>query len=476
MARMIALFSLILAGCTLDAEMLRKMELQLKTPETILASDSADNINASPFTVIATFSESMVNFDAAAVSIINGTVSVTGSGKEYVLTVTPNASGIVSISIPASAALTADGYGNSPSNTLQRLFDDIAPVPPVVSNSVATADSTTSPEITWTAATDGHSGIKQYEIAVGSNSGTDDVVAWAVVTGHSKTFTGLTLTDGTPYYASIRVTDVAGNISTAVSGPAFSYHAPLTCPTGYSRVAAMAPYTTTDFCVMKYEAKNDGSGKAIPQGTGTPWVSVTRPQAVTACQLNGARYDLISNDEWQATARHITTVNANWSSGTAFVGRISRGHSDGTPASPLAPSTDDNQGCTGTGQTCSSTVWNLQRRTHVLPSGDVVWDMAGNAHEWVKGDYTNSASSYAVTMAGAIRNTFGPATNCDDITVSNDYCGYGKGSLFTAAGAPYPITRGGTATYQDSSGLFSTRLDPSETTVSSNFTFRCVYK
>lgn len=475
MARLITLLSLCLTGCTLDAEMLKRMELQLKTPETILTSETPDNINTSPFAATVSFSEAMTNFDAAGVSIINGSVTVSGSGKDYVLSITPTGPGLVSLSIPASAALTVNGYGNSPSNTLQRLFDNVAPVPPVVSNNSGTADNTKSPEITWTDAVDGHSGIKLYEIAVGSSAGTDDVIAWAPVTGSSKTFEGLTLNDGINHYVSIRVTDNAGNISTTVSGPAFAYNAPLSCPAGYSRVAAMAPYTATDFCVMKYEAKNDGAGKAVADGNGARWFNVTRPQAVAACKLNGARYDLFSNDEWQTTARHMTTVASNWSSGTAYVGRISRGHSDSTPTSPQAPSTDDSQGCAGTGQTCSSTVWNLQRRTHTLPNGEVIWDMAGNAHEWVKGDYNNSTSGYAVSMAGAIRTNFGPATNCDDITVTNDYCGYGKGSLFTW-GTPYPITRGGTATYGDSSGLFSTRLDPSETTVSANFTFRCVYK
>ncbi|WP_413578542.1 Ig-like domain-containing protein [Bdellovibrio sp. HCB290] len=444
-------------------------------PDVLLTTSAPTYTKVSPFTVHADFSIDVTGFTSSDLTLTNATATVTGSGKSYDILITPTLSGLVSVSVPSSVAFTSDGAGNNPSNTIQRTYDIVAPVPPTVTNATSAPDTANSPLISWSGSSDGHSGILQYEIALGTAVGASDFLNWSVVAGTSTTLTGLTLVADTNYYASIRVTDNAGNVSTVVSGPAFKYTAPLVCPTGYVRVAALAGFTSSDICVMKYEAKNDGAGKAIPQGTGSPWVSVTRPQAIAACKLNGARYDLFSNDEWQATARQITTVAANWSSGTAYVGRINRGHSDSTPTSPQATSTDDNTPCINTGQTCSATVWDSQRRTHILPNGEVIWDLAGNAHEWVLGDSTNQTSGYAVSLTATSKTRFGPATNCDNITSANDYCGYGKGSLFTA-GTAYPITRGGTATYGDNSGLFSTRLDPSENTVSSNFTFRCVYK
>ena len=37
----------------------------------------------------------------------------------------------------------------------------------------------------------------------------------------------------------------------------------------------------------------------------------------------------------------------------------------------------------GTGQTCSSSVWDDQRRTLLLSNGNFIWDLAGNMWEWV---------------------------------------------------------------------------------------------
>ena len=36
--------------------------------------------------------------------------------------------------------------------------------------------------------------------------------------------------------------------------------------------------------------------------------------------------------------------------------------------------------------------WNKQRRTHTLSNGEVIWDVSGNAWEWVKDDNSDSDS------------------------------------------------------------------------------------
>lgn len=48
----------------------------------------------------------------------------------------------------------------------------------------------------------------------------------------------------------------------------------LACPTGFIVVPGSATYNTNDFCVMKYEAKNDGAGKAVSQPNGLPWTNI----------------------------------------------------------------------------------------------------------------------------------------------------------------------------------------------------------
>jgi hypothetical protein len=109
-----------------------------------------------------------------------------------------------------SAVLTGDGF----------IADATAPSTPATLDDGATSDSTTqSPSLTWAASTDAVSGLLRYEVAIGSSSGATDVLTWTdvgVVT--TKTMTGLSLTEGQTYYASVRAVDQAGNIGVAKTG------------------------------------------------------------------------------------------------------------------------------------------------------------------------------------------------------------------------------------------------------------------
>ncbi|UXR64546.1 hypothetical protein EZJ49_15865 [Bdellovibrio bacteriovorus] len=478
MVRLWVLFAgILLTGCTLDAEMLRRMEQSLKTPEVVLTSSSQDNTNISPIMVSAEFSSEISGFDAEDLNLINGTAIITGSGKSYLIAITPQLAGVVSVSVKAGSVTGTDGYGNSPSNTLQKMFDDVRPTPPVISNSPSAATPDTSPAISWTGASDGHSGIHHYEIALGTTAGSDNLVAWDITAESSKTFESLTLQDGVNYYASVRVTDNAGNVSTIVSGPAFQYQAPLTCPLGYVRVPALAGYSASDFCVMKYEAKQDGT-KAVSTAAVVPWGNLTRAAADAACKESGSRYSLITNYQWQTIARNIADVDANWSGGVAYSGEISRGHSDSTPFDALVASTDDNDGCAGTGQTCNSTVYNNQRRTHVLSNGEVIWDFAGNRHEMVlenDGFGTTNVGGYVASLTAGDRrqSDYGNDTVCA-APASNNYCGFGKHNFYDYNKV---VIRGGNATYGDSAGIFAAYMgyDPAYP-VGGSVGFRCTYK
>jgi hypothetical protein len=197
---------------------------------------------------------------------------------------------------------------------------------------------------------------------------------------------------------------------------------------------------------MKYAASNDGYGTAVSVATGAPWVSIDRPTARSKCQNLGGGYDMISNDQWQTIARNIAGVAVNWSGGVVASGELNRGHSDNVPPNALTPSSDDvNGNCSGTGQTCSSTVWDSQRRTHILSNGNIVWDIAGNVSEWVTNDNTvgNGGDGFISTMSGSdIRQTrYGAiaGTFCATPTVT-PYCGMGYGYFNSFAGA---VLRGG---------------------------------
>lgn len=250
------------------------------------------------------------------------------------------------------------------------------------------------------------------------------------------------------------------------------------CPDNYIFVPALAGYTTLDFCVAKYEMKNDGYGMPISQASGTPWVSIDRPTARAKCKALGVGFDMISNDQWQSIARNIAGVASNWSGGSVGgTGQLNRGHSDGVPNNALAAVTDDNDSCNGTGETCSSTVWSDQRRTHTLSNGNVIWDLAGNVQEWVTNDsnVSNGANAYISTINdGLLRQTrFGAAsgTICTS-SGSSPYCGMGQGLFAYTAGG---IFRGGDWASGVPTGIFAVSLNTATSVGTTSKGFRCVF-
>ena len=184
----------------------------------------------------------------------------------------------------------------------------------------------------------------------------------------------------------------------------------LTCPTGYIPVPGNSLYQTKDFCVMKYEAKavatsaptvglttpttgyntiddnnttatTAANGRAVASvASGYPIANIDQPTAASYCSTAGA--SLISNAEWMTIARNIEGQLSNWTTGTAAstaigTGGLYRGHSDGTPDTALEAGAD-NDGYIGTG----NSGFSIERRTHTLSNGEVIWDLGGNVWEW----------------------------------------------------------------------------------------------
>ena len=165
------------------------------------------------------------------------------------------------------------------------------------------------------------------------------------------------------------------------------------CPDDFIMVPPLENYTNQSFCVAKYEMKQV-SNKILSQPEGTPYANINRNDAINKCASMGANYDLITNDEWQTLARHIESVDSNWNSSSGHP-RLNIGHhtlSYNNRESPVPAHPDDNKSCFGTPQTCNLDTWNLHRRTHQLPNGEIIWDLSGNVSEWVKDN--NKAKFY----------------------------------------------------------------------------------
>lgn len=143
--------------------------------------------------------------------------------------------------------------------------------------------------------------------------------------------------------------------------------------------------TTSNFCVMKYEAKNNGSGVAVSLAAGNPYVSLTIGDSQTKCTdlnaLNGVsgKFDLISNPEWMTIARNAESVSSNFEANV-----MARGWSRSNTG--VAPSTDANCLYNAGANTCASSGDHLYRRTLTLSNGEEIWDLSGNVWEWVDWD------------------------------------------------------------------------------------------
>lgn len=255
--------------------------------------------------------------------------------------------------------------------------------------------------------------------------------------------------------------DASGNSSISSSTSSDATVVGLNCPSNYIKIPGNSSYGTSDFCVMKYEAKllydSDGDGdfsnativddgnffgsknydtdydiiaervkyKAVSAVPGRPWVMILRgingatgtgQGAIEACQnLNNQegttnQYDLITNDEWQTIARNIEEQKSgstnNW--GTDSYGDLSlnHGHADNAPG----------QSCNATNEyvdgDCSNSGTETdfeEKRTNNLSNGEVIWDIGGNVMEWVKdnnSDHYGPGSYFSQVTAATHASTF----------------------------------------------------------------------
>jgi hypothetical protein len=240
----------------------------------------------------------------------------------------------------------------------------------------------------------------------------------AVATGDTIDITTSTLAAGT-YAIHSRAIGIHSNPS-ACSTASVSYEVQF-CPDGYISIPGNATFSTSDFCVMKYEAKafkndtelvdaigcaetgcttanwasifhadsNPTGYKPMSVAEGKPWRRISQVNAKTACENLGTGYALINNPEWMTIAHNIENVNANWSNGTVGDGHLNRGHSDNNPTEPCDASIENVQ------TDCSTVGADFhQKRTHTLSNNEVIWDMAGNVWNWVDWNINPADKAY----------------------------------------------------------------------------------
>ncbi len=200
-------------------------------------------------------------------------------------------------------------------------------------------------------------------------------------------------------------------------------------PSGWIRVPGDSRFSTSDFYVMKYDAKclsaitSQPLSPPIGQSTNTnyntyannvtpctstnnlmvastpsgwPIANITQTDAASYCASLGAH--LITNNEWQTISWNAQNNPQNWSGNAVGSGYIYSGHNDNAPATALEASSDDSQGYYGETNTGGN-----QKRTLSLSNGQVIWDMAGNIWQWTNDTITGANEPTGATPGFAWR-------------------------------------------------------------------------
>jgi hypothetical protein len=177
------------------------------------------------------------------------------------------------------------------------------------------SSTTQTPNLTWVAGSDAHSGIKNYEIAIGTSAGGVDVLNWMSTnsTNISHIQTGLSLTNGVTYFASLRAIDNADNISNTIQSDGWivDSNAP-SLATDFSDGGEIN-FSTTSTKLMNWVASSDAVsgilGYEIALGTtagGTDilnWTSVGNVITETIDSLT-----LFGNRRYYASLRSVDVV------------------------------------------------------------------------------------------------------------------------------------------------------------------------
>jgi hypothetical protein len=364
-----------------------------------------------------TDSTARISWSAHAQAIGYEIYRVNSASIELIEIIRAPASSFVLSNLTKSTAYTfrvelVDNQGLNDANTNDQTFTTLAapPAPNIMTN----YSPGYSPSLVKTP-TIRVGGIKAGDtIKLYLESSCSTEIGSAVPTADTIDITTSTLAVGThSIYA--RAIGIHDNPS-ACSSVFVSYDAQF-CPGGYIPIPGNATFSTSDFCVMKYEAKAEKADTEILQsdgGTGTggwasiyhpdsnstgyrpvsvpaakPWRWISQTDAKTACENLGPGYALITNPEWMTIAHNIENVNANWSNAAVGDGHLNRGHSDANPNEPCDAAFENVQ------TDCSTIGADFhQKRTHTLSNSEVIWDIAGNVWQWVDWNITPADKAY----------------------------------------------------------------------------------
>jgi formylglycine-generating enzyme required for sulfatase activity len=272
------------------------------------------------------------------------------------------------------------------------------------------------------------------------------------------------------------------------------------CPKGYVLVPGNSDLGTSNFCVMKYEAREDASGNPVSKPSDTPWVEISQIDARAKCKDLGENYHLITDRQWVTIARNIENNPSNWNSSVVGEGFVYVGHSDNYPSSilPVTNTSDFYDGTLDSGDgTCDGrrNNWGTevpyacsgQKRVLELSNGELIWDISGNVFEWTNDSLVEPHSGLDLVVDSASWDFDWSALRGGDYVhlgpsnLDYDYLN-GMGKLgpddngADPSGTVHALLRGGSRWGGYYVGIFTLTLFDAPEREGPLFGFRCVYE
>jgi hypothetical protein len=149
-----------------------------------------------------------------------------------------------------------------------------------------------TPQFTWSAATDVGGVVVDYEIAIGSTIGATNIVNWTSVGNVTNAqLSGLSLVRGQTYFPSIRATDDSGNISTVMNGSGWVVMSEMWTTNG--RVNTMLQVGSTLYIGGTFTAVGEWTGGGVPVDSTSG--NTTWPNPLSKARVSGKVLTSISD-------------------------------------------------------------------------------------------------------------------------------------------------------------------------------------
>jgi len=189
----------------------------------------------------------------------------------------------------------AEGVANGSLDLGPYGYDATAPAMTAVTDEGAYTPSSTELSATWSAA-DAESGIAEYQYAIGTTAGGNDIADWTTTASASVVKTGLSLSAGTTYYFSVKAKNGVGMWSDpmnsdgiAAVAPSGSIAAAKALADG-SVVGFIDKMLTANFGTSVYIEETDGSSGIKVNAGGPAQGSPVSVSGIMSTNTDGERY------------------------------------------------------------------------------------------------------------------------------------------------------------------------------------------